>query len=269
MTYLQTVRAFLVHVPYLELIYTLGMVAVAVAFMLYYRLSFVAEFVVSFARVFLQLALVGGVLLVFFRIDHLGLNLLITAFMILVAGLTAADRSPRSGALGVALGAQTVAITATLAPVCLLGVIDLRASFFIPIVAMVVRNTLDRASLAFERLEREFEQNRDLVEQYLTLGVDPGTASRELVRQSIEASMIPTLNKNKVVGLVGIPGLMTGIIVTAGQEELTEKVAYAASLQAIVLYLIFTASIFTSMMIGTWMRTRYFNDREQLQTGSM
>jgi len=245
-------------------VYTLGMVAVAVGFMLYYRLSFVGEFVVSFARVFVQLALVGGLLLVFFEVNHPGLNVAVTGLMVVVAGLTAAARSPRPGALGISMGAQAAAAVLTLAPVCLLGVVELRASFFIPIVAMVIRNTLDRASLAFERLEREFLQNRELVEQYLTLGLDPATASRELVRQSIEASMIPTLNKNKVVGLVGIPGLMTGIIVTAGPHDLADTVAHAASLQAIVLYLIFTASVFTSMMIASWMRGRYFNEREQL-----
>lgn len=262
--YLDSLGAFLRHIPYRELAYTLGMVAVAVALMIHYRLRFVREFVVSFVRVFLQLALVGGLLLVFFEINHLGLNVAATGLMVLVAGWTAAERSPRPGAFWISLGSQAIAAAVTLAPVCLLGVIELRASFFIPIVAMIVRNCLDRASLAFERLEREFRQNRELVEQYLTLGLDPGTASRELVRQSIEASMIPTLNKNKVVGLVGIPGLMTGMIVTADPENLADTVAYAASLQAIVLYLIFTASIFTSMMIASWMRGRYFNDREQL-----
>ncbi len=261
---LDVTEQFLLSVPYYDLFITALVLLVTVAVMIYYRLEIVVESLIGFGRSLIQLVLMAGILLMFFRLDHLYLNLALVAFMVLVAGLTAADQSPMDGALGISLFSQAVAAGFTLIPTTLLGVIDLKASFFIPIAAMLVRNTLDRASLSFERLDREMKQNRDLVEQQMALGIDPSTASSELIRESIEASMIPSLNKLKVVGLVGLPGLMTGMILTADPGELTGTLAYAASLQAIILYLIFAGSIVASVLVCTLMRGRYFNRRHQL-----
>lgn len=255
---------FFAHIPHQDVLYTCLLLASSVVAMLAYRLEIVYESIVSFGRVFIQLTLIGGILLFFFRINDPVLNGILCVFMVLVAGVTAAEQSPQDNALLVSITGQAIAAVVTILPMTLTGVIDMRASFFLPITAMVIRNTLDRASLAFERLDREMTQNRELIEQYLALGIDPKTASGDVVNQSVEASMIPTLNKNKVVGLVGIPGLMTGMIISGGSEDLIPRVAEAVSLQAIVLYLIFVASVFASMIVCSWMRRYYFNDREQL-----
>jgi putative ABC transport system permease protein len=264
MTFSNMLREFIAHVPAHDIFYTTLLLMACVIAMLAYRLEIVYEAIISFGRVFIQLAIVGGLLLVFFQINDPVLNGILCLFMVLVAGITAAEQSPQKNALWVSIVGQSIAAVVTILPMTLLGVIELRASFFLPITAMVIRNTLNRAALAFERLDREMAQNRDVIEQYLALGVDPKTASGEIVNQSIEASMIPTLNKNKVVGLVGIPGLMTGMIISGGTGDLIPQVARAVSLQAIVLYLIFVASMFSSMIVCSWMRRYYFNEREQL-----
>lgn len=265
---MELLHEFVVNIPWYEVAWTVLLLGIVVGLMIYYRLTIVIESLVSFGRAFVQLILMAGVLLVFFRWDNLYLNIVLCLVMVGVAALTAAHESPQEGAFWISLFSQAVASAFTLIPMTLAGVIDLRASFFLPIAAMIIRNTLDRASLSFERLEREMKQNRDLVEQYLALGIEPAYATRDLVRQSIESSMIPTLNKLKVVGLVGLPGLMTGMILTAEAGTLTETLAYAATLQAILLYLIFASSILSSMMICLLMRTRYFNRRQQLRFSS-
>lgn len=256
---------FLAHIPVegaaITLIYLIGIFLV----MLWCRLSILPESLLATVRAFIQLIMLGGVLLFFFRVDNMLLNIALCGLMVLVAGLTAAVQSPQDGAVPVSLISQGIAITITITPMTLLGVIDLRASFFLPITAMIIRNTLDRASLAFERLDSEMRQNRDLVEQYLALGIDPARASQDIARKSIESSLIPTLNKLDVVGLVGLPGLMTGIIISAKPDQLIEKIAYGATLQAIVLYMIFGASVLSSVILTHWMKHTYFNQREQLQ----
>lgn len=259
---------FLASVPLRDLLFASALVVFSLTLMVVYRLRIISESLFSLTRLFFQLLIVGGFLLIVFRINDLWLNTGLCLVMIFVASLTASGRSPHRGSLAVSFIGQTAAALVTLVPMTVLGVIELRASFFLPIAAMVIRNTLDRASLAFERLHTEFQSNQDLIEQYLSLGIDPATASREIVRSSIEASMIPTLNKIKVVGLVGLPGLMTGLILGAEKSELTSTIAKAVTLQTIVFFMIFAGSILSSIIVCSLMRTKYFDENHALQIES-
>lgn len=257
-------REMILNIPVADLALASILVGISVVLMMIYNLNIVTESLLSLGRLFFQLMIIGGVLLFFFKVNDVTVNVILCLFMVLVASVTSASRTPQPGSFGASLIGNSAAAVLTLLPMTLLGVVKVEASFFLPIAAMVIRNTLDRTSLALERLHSEFDQKRGLIEQYLSLGLDPATATRDPVRDSIEASMIPTLNKLKVVGLVGLPGLMTGMIIGAEPGELSETIAYAVSLQTIVYFMIFSGSILSSILVCKVMQNAYFNEREQL-----
>jgi putative ABC transport system permease protein len=108
--------------------------------------------------------------------------------------------------------------------------------YAIPILGMILGNTLTGVSLAIERMTEELTARRDRVEMALALGATRWEAARGPARQAARAGMIPTLNQMAVVGVVSLPGMMTGQVL-AGQSPL-QAVRY----QIVIMFLIAAAS---------------------------
>src|SRR5205085_2514432 len=91
--------------------------------------------------------------------------------------------------------------------------------YLIPLFGMIIGNAMNGAAIAAERLGSEMESRRLEVEAYLALGASPSRASREPARRALAAALIPAVNGLMVVGLVALPGMMTGQIL-AGSSPL-------------------------------------------------
>jgi putative ABC transport system permease protein len=85
-------------------------------------------------------------------------------------------------------------------------------------------------------MTQELTARRDRVEMALALGATRWEAARDPARQAARAGMIPTLNQMAVVGVVSLPGMMTGQVL-AGQSPL-QAVRY----QIVIMFLIAAAS---------------------------
>jgi len=110
------------------------------------------------------------------------------------------------------------------------------AAIVIVILGMILGNTLTGVSLAIERMTEALTARRDRVEMALALGATRWEAARGPARQAARAGMIPTLNQMAVVGVVSLPGMMTGQVL-AGQPPL-QAVRY----QIVIMFLIAAAS---------------------------
>ena len=108
--------------------------------------------------------------------------------------------------------------------------------YAIPILGMILGNTLTGVSLGIERMTEELTAGRGAVEMSLALGATRWEAAQGPARQAVRAGMIPTLNQMAVVGLVSLPGMMTGQVL-AGQSPL-QAVRY----QIVIMFLIAAAS---------------------------
>jgi putative ABC transport system permease protein len=108
--------------------------------------------------------------------------------------------------------------------------------YAIPILGMVLGNTLTAVSLGIDRMTRELTTNRATVETVLSLGGTRWEAAQAAAAQAVKAGMMPTLNQMTVVGIVSLPGMMTGQIL-AGQSP-AEAVRY----QIVIMFLIAAAS---------------------------
>jgi putative ABC transport system permease protein len=113
-------------------------------------------------------------------------------------------------------------------------------------------------SLTLERLIREIRLNRLQIETALSLGASSKEAIESYGRLSIQASLIPTIDSLKTLGIIFIPGAMAGLLI-AGTNPLV-----AAEYQIIVYLMIVGGGIITSLLVFYFTRNKIFNDFEQL-----
>jgi putative ABC transport system permease protein len=130
--------------------------------------------------------------------------------------------------------------------------------YLIPLFGMIVGNAMTAAALAAERLASEMESRRGEVEAYLALGATPARAAAEPARRALTAALIPSVNGLMVVGLVQLPGMMTGQIL-AGQSPLL-----AVRYQIVVVFMLAGATAMTATMVVLWYRRTFFTPAAQL-----
>lgn len=235
------------------------LVLVAVGIASWQRLGVSREIVVASLRALVQLVAVGAVLAWLFRNAGVAGALLWIAAMSVVA----ANESRRRGRglphafvaalLGIGLGTAT-----TLGVLVVGGVISTEPQVLIPIGGMVVSGAMQAASLTLTSLRRSAADRRPAVEAALSLGLGPREAFAGELRTAVRTALVPAIDSTKVVGLIALPGTMTGLII-AGVEPL-EAIRY----QLVVMYMLLAAwavaALVTARAAERWM----FDDAERL-----
>ncbi|GEM_PF-4815218 len=84
---------------------------------------------------------------------------------------------------------------------------------------MILGDTLTAVSLGIERMTQELVSGRNTVEMILAWGGTRWEAAQGAARQPVRAGMMPTLNPMTVVGIVSLPGMMTGQVL-AGENPI-------------------------------------------------
>jgi putative ABC transport system permease protein len=250
-------------VTWLDLALASALVLVAMAISAWQRLGLARGFAVGAVRAVAQLVAVGYVLtfLIAARRWYLVVGALLV--MLIAATITATDRQRGGrGRLFVISGtAMLVGAGLTLAYVDAV-VLRLRPwydpQYLIPLFGMIIGNAMNGAALAAERLNGEIELRRGEVEAYLALGASPARATATAVRRALVAALIPTVNMLMVVGLVSLPGMMTGQII-AGSSPLM-----AVRYQIVVVFMLAGAVAVTSVVVALWYRRSFFTAAEQL-----
>jgi putative ABC transport system permease protein len=192
-------------------------------------------------RTVVQLLAIGYVLAWVFAYARWYVVLPLMIVMTLIAGFAGAGRGTRTYAGQRADSILSIWASAWLvAAVGLFAVIRIRPwyepQYAIPILGMILGNTLTGVSLGIERMTEELTARRDRVDMALALGATRWEAAQGPARQAVRAGMIPTLNQMAVVGVVSLPGMMTGQVL-AGQSPL-QAVRY----QIVIMFLIAASS---------------------------
>jgi putative ABC transport system permease protein len=183
--------------------------------------------------------------------------LLIT--MIVVSGYTSAKHiSQLPKAYTITTPAILSGSTLVLIVLAVSRAMPMEPQFIIPLSGMAFGNSMAICSLTIERLMREVKLNKAGIETSLSLGATSKQAIEDLGRLSIRASLIPTIDRLKTLGIIFIPGAMAGLLI-AGTNPLV-----AAEYQIIVYLMIVGGGIITAL-IGTYLlRRRLFTKAEQL-----
>ena len=130
--------------------------------------------------------------------------------------------------------------------------------YFIPIGGMVAGNSMNALAISLERFFSELRTRKDEVEMRLCLGADFREASRDMFRNALKAGMIPSINSMMGVGIVSIPGMMTGQIL-AGADP-----ADAVRYQIVVMLMIVAATALSAMLVLHLVRRRCFGEAMNL-----
>jgi putative ABC transport system permease protein len=221
--------------------------------------------VVGALRAAAQLLGVGLLLVLLFAHQAPGWVFLMLTAMLLIAAWTSVGRvesgPPRRTLLPHALLSIGAGAAVALVPVFLFVVAPTPwydAKYVVPISGMIIANAMNVVAQLNERLYAAARNDRAEIEQWLALGATPKQAMARQVRAALRAALIPTLNSLVTVGLVSLPGMMTGQIVSGTAPE------HAVRYQLVILYqLVIVAAV--SGGAAAWLGRRgLFNAQEQL-----
>lgn len=131
--------------------------------------------------------------------------------------------------------------------------------YLVPLAGMIIGNSMTGASLAAERLAAEMQDRRDEMEALLCLGASSRQAAREAVRSAYRAALIPSINAMAAMGIVFIPGMMTGQILSGTDPIIAVK--YQIAIMCVI-----TGSVaVTSLLILILGYRGYFTPAQQLR----
>lgn len=234
------------------------LVAVALAVSRWRQVGLEADLTVATVRSFVQLLAVGYALDFVFR-GHGGLTLVVLAVMIGTATLTSGGRAAGvPGARLVAGASITVATAGTLGVLLALEIVAWSSRVVIPLGSMIISSAMNTTSLVMTRLRQDLAFNRREVEARLSLAQSSREAARPWQRSALRTGMLPTIDQTKVVGLVSLPGAMTGMIL-AGASPLA-----AIRLQLLVMYMLLGGNAFAALVSGELTLRRLFTPDHQL-----
>ncbi len=248
----------MIELGYYQALIGLVLVALAIVIARIKKIPTEKEMIVGTIRSFVQLIAVGYALEFIFNSESLWLIILAVVVMTVVGAYTAGqqDRHNKNG-FRIALISMSTGSLVTLALMIVLGIITIEARYIIPLAGMLISNSMNASAVTLDRIGSDLKANRLEVETALSLGKNWQESTRRLYRNAVKAGMISILNYLKTVGIVALPGAMTGMIL-AGASPLK-----AVLIQIIVSYMLLSAVTITALLSGEMAIRRFFNDAEQ------
>lgn len=215
-------------------------------------------------RTVVQLIFIGLILESVFRSSHWTAIVGIMLVMSVIAGSSAMNRikTQYKGLLWNSLVAvmasswiiTTIALTAILQPAVWS---ETPAQYAIPLLGMILGNTLNGISLGMDRFTSELKSKRNEIEMLLTLGSTRQQAAKEPLREALRTGMIPIINSMMMVGLVSIPGMMTGQMLS-GVSPMA-----AVKYQIVIMFLIAAGTSLGTIIAILLGYRKLFNQRHQ------
>ena len=223
------------------------------------------QLVIAAIRTAVQLTLIGLVLKTLFAHVHLLWVTLMALFMLLVAGREVMVRQERrlTGWWGYAVGTFSMFMSSFAVTIFALVVILGETPWYtpqyaIPLLGMLLGNTMTSIAIAMDRLTHTVWEQRDVVEARLMLGERWDEAVSSMRKQAIRSGMIPIINAMAAAGVVSLPGMMTGQILAGAPP--VEAVKY----QILIMFLITVGTGLGTLAAVSIGSRRLFDERQRL-----
>ncbi|MBD3236774.1 MAG: iron export ABC transporter permease subunit FetB [Candidatus Eisenbacteria bacterium] len=215
-------------------------------------------------RTIVQLLLVGYVLNWIFGIEGFWVLLPVLVLMIVAATHTAVTRPSRSfpgASLRSFLTLVAVGMLVTFTATKLIIAVEpwYAPRYLIPLLGMVLGNSMTALALCMDQLLETLGERRGEVETELALGATRWEAARGPLGDAVRRGMIPIINSMMVVGLVQLPGMMTGQIL-AGADPVV-----AVKYQIMIMFMLAAGSSLAAVAIALLIYQRLFNRQHQLR----
>ncbi len=217
------------------------------------------NFLIGMVRVFVQLMVVGYVLNVVFSLKSfesiVGLLSVMTAIGAFTCARSATDvpHAQVIAFIGMAMG--TLLSVGLLAG---LSIVPSEPRTLIPLAGMAIGAGAKAGTLAFGRVRDEIAANKAKIEAALCLGATSSQAMQRHLRLSLRRTLAPTLVSLKLVGIVHLPGAMTGMILAGA------NVFEAVSIQVVVFYLLLCQATVVATIVSQLAARQFFSSDHRL-----
>lgn len=241
-------------------IFSLILLLIIILLASWQKLKLNVDILISAVRGFIQLILLALVILVVFSLDELLPLALILLIMIFFGSLTISKRLKElPNIFSLIFLILTTSVISVLGFSIIFSIIPLTGEFFIPIGGMITGNAMNMMYLTINRTLSEVKSRKNQIESALSLGISPKTILNdfEIKSDSITNGIIPTLNNLKNLGLVFIPGLMSGMII-AGINPIE-----AAFYQIIIFFLLLSAGLLASVISSYLFINKIFDKKTE------
>ncbi|MBU0982269.1 MAG: iron export ABC transporter permease subunit FetB [candidate division Zixibacteria bacterium] len=249
----------MIDLGYTEVLLSSALMVLALVLTFFWKIPVQKDIALGSVRAFVQLVAVGYALKYIFDLESPWLILLAMLVMLSVGAYTAAGKAKDvKNAFGITLISMLFGSAVTLGLMLALGIVTFEARYVIPLAGMIIGNSMNAAALTMNRISTDLRDHAPAIEAALALGKSWRTASRRFQKEAAIAGMLSMLNFLKTVGLVALPGAMTGMIL-AGAEPLK-----AVLFQIIVGYMLLGAVSVTSIMVLELTVRQFFTRCHQL-----
>jgi putative ABC transport system permease protein len=223
------------------------------------KLGLEKETLVSVARAVVQLVIVGYILEYIFGLESPLFTTLLLLFMTFNAAYTASKRGKGiNKILEISFGAIATGTVLTLSTLVFSGTIAYEPYQIIPVGGMIISNSMVALGVCYKQMLSDFKNKREEVETKLSLGADILPSSIGIIRDAIKTGMIPTIDSARTLGIVSLPGMMTGLIL-AGISPI-EAIKY----QIMVTFMLLSTTSISSYVACYLSYRNFFNSRKQL-----
>lgn len=179
--------------------------------------------------------------------------------MVVFAAVTVRRRAPEvPDAFALALAANAVVVVVSLGVIFGFGIFPVEARTIIPLGGMMIGNSMTATVVAARRIVGELSDKRSEVEARLALGQPSAEASRPYVRAALRTALTSQIESTKAVGLVFLPGAMTGLVL-AGVDA-----ADAVQVQLAIMYLILGSVVTSVTVVSLGLTHRLFTPDHRL-----
>lgn len=252
-----------ISISYLQLALTTVFVLINIGLSCILRLGLAQSLLVASLRMVVQLLLVGYLLQWVFTLRDPFLVLLVALAMTIIAGQSSVSRTHRrfkgiywNNFISLLSGSFIVTgLTVS-------GIIRVNPwydpQYLIPMLGMVLGNALTGTSLALDRFMEDLTRRRDQIEALLALGATRWEAAHQTVKEALKTGMIPTINSMMVMGLVSLPGMMTGQILAGASPN--DAVRY----QILIIFTLASGTAIATMGVVILAFLAMFNQQHQI-----
>jgi len=228
------------------------------------QLGMVKKTIIASVRTVIQLLFVGYVLEYIFRIEVWYYVVGIIVIMVIVAAVTAAGnaRAPFKSRYFIFTGSLIFTSMITLFFVSQV-IIHVKTwyepQYIIPLAGIILGNSMTAASIGGERLFSAVKDHRLEIETLLSMGASPARAMRPYIQAALRAAMIPIINSMMIVGIIQIPGIMTGQILSGTRPIIAVKY------QMLIMFMLLFAVVISTYLVIVFMYRLFFTSHEQLK----
>ncbi|WP_028548603.1 ABC transporter permease [Paenibacillus sp. UNC451MF] len=241
--------------------FTLVFIVITILVSMWQKLGLGKDIAIGTVRSAVQLLLIGYVLQFVFNAQH-------TAFLILILCMMIGVASWNAGARGKGLSGIrwriALAITTTegmtMGLLLGLGIIEKTPQYIIPMSGITIGSAMVVSGLFINQMKREVQASKGEIEVLLSLGATSRQAIHEPLKRSVKSSMIPTIDGMKTVGLVQLPGMMTGMIVAGANP--VEAVKY----QILIMFTLVSSAALTSIILSLLSYKLWFTKDDRLRS---